>query len=79
MAIHWRVDNGPPIVVFGWILPPLINKKKIKKKYDVKVGPPLTKLSESARDTRIPAKAQAILHIYAALIEPSLFVYILKV
>ena len=50
MAFRWRAHDGPLIVVLGSFLPSSTKKKKKKtnKKNEVKVGPPLTKLSGSA-------------------------------
>ena len=42
-GICWWANNGPLILVFGSLIPPLIQLKK-----NVKFGPPLTKLSGSA-------------------------------
>ena len=40
----WRIAGGPIMTRLKWYLPPL----KIKK--NVKIGPPLTKLSRSAHE-----------------------------
>ena len=52
MAFPWRANDGWLILVF-WMLPPLIKKNpssphKKQNKKNVKVGPPLAKLSGSA-------------------------------
>ena len=47
MAFRWWVDDGPLIVVLGSSLPTSTKKK------NVKVEPPLTKLSGSAHDDRV--------------------------
>ena len=48
MAFWWRGDDVPLIVVFGSTLP-------LSTKKEVKVGPPLTKLSGSAHGCVDPA------------------------
>ena len=45
MAFRWRADDGLLIVVLGSSLP-----SSTRKKNNVKIGPPLTKLSGSAHD-----------------------------
>ena len=50
MAFRWRADDGPLI----YLDPPSPHQlKKQNKKNVVKVGPPLTKLSGSAHETKL--------------------------
>ena len=44
MAFRWWADDDPPLVAFGSSLPSLTDKKLVG------VGPPLAKLSGSARE-----------------------------
>ena len=55
MSLHWLADDGPFIVVIVWILSPFLKK-------DVKVGPSLTKISESMHG--IALQTQVILKYY---------------
>ena len=50
MALRWRADGGPLLLVFESSLPSSIKKTKTNSNV-VKVGPPLTKLSGSAHGT----------------------------
>ena len=48
LAFRWRADDDPLIVVLRSSLPSSTSSKKQKTKKNVKIGPPLTKLSGSA-------------------------------
>ena len=53
MALRWRANDGPLIVVFGSSL----QQKNNKQKNVVNVGPPLTKLSGSAYERNMGRKS----------------------
>ena len=58
MASRWWADDGPLLVVFGSSLSPhQLKQEKRRRNNVVRIGPPLTKLSESAHG---PPKRTAV-------------------